>query len=160
MAFGLTGAPGTFQGAMNCTLEKFVLVFFDDILVYSKTFEEHLVHLQQVFQWLSDDQWKLKLSKCKFAQKSIAYLGHVISANGVATDPQKVQPIQDWHIPTTIKEVRGFLGLAGYYRKYVKGFGVMAKPLTQLLCKDTPFVWTAVHTSAFQQLKHALSGVA
>jgi hypothetical protein len=92
MAFGLTGAPGTFQGAMNCTLapglRKFVLVFFDDILVYSRTYEEHLI--QQVFNWLQQDHWYLKLSKCKFAQQSISYLGHVINANGVSTDPSKV----------------------------------------------------------------------
>lgn len=161
MAFGLTGAPGTFQGAMNCTLasglRKFVLVFFDDILVYSRTFEEHLEHLQLVFQWLSADQWQLKLSKCKSAQQSIAYLGHVISADGVSTDPQKVEAIQNWPTPKSVKEVRGLLGLAGYYRKYVRHFGVIAKPLTQLLCKDVPFIWTKAHTDAFELLKKALT---
>jgi hypothetical protein len=94
MAFGLTGAPGTFQGAMNSTLvsglRKFVMVFFDDILVYSRTFEEHLHHLTQVFQWLDKDQWKIKLSKCKFAQREISYLGHIISERGIATDPAKI----------------------------------------------------------------------
>jgi hypothetical protein len=85
--------------------------------VYSRTYEEHLI--QQVFNWLQQDHWYLKLSKCKFAQQSISYLGHVINANGVSTDPSKVQAIQDWPVPKTVKEVRGFLGLAGYYRKYV-----------------------------------------
>jgi hypothetical protein len=161
MAFGLTGAPGTFQGAMNNTLapglRKFVIVFFDDILVYSKTYEEHLSHLEQVFIWLQQDKWHSKLSKCKFAQEAISYLGHVISAQGVSTDPKKIQAVQDWPQPRTVKEVRGFLGLAGYYRKFVKDFGVIAKPLTKLLCKDVPFIWTDIHGQAFIQLKHALS---
>jgi hypothetical protein len=94
MAFGLTGAPGTFQGAMNVTLapglRRFVLVFFDDILVYSRCLEEHVSHLRLVFEWLRRDQWKLKMSKCNFALQSIHYLGHVISGQGVATDPAKV----------------------------------------------------------------------
>ena len=94
MAFGLTGAPGTFQAAMNCTLaprlRKFVLVFFDDILIYSRTLAEHIDHLSQVLSWLRRDSWKLKLSKCFFAQRSVAYLGHVLSSDGVATDPSKV----------------------------------------------------------------------
>jgi len=161
MAFGLTGAPGTFQGAMNSTLapglRKFVIVFFDDILVYNKTKEDHLIHLQQVFQWLSQDQWKLKFSKCKFAQQSISYLGHVISVVGISTDPSKIKAIQDWPTPKNVKEVRGFLGLAGYYRQFVKHFGMLAKPLTQLLCKDTPFHWTEVHDEAFLLLKQALT---
>ena len=94
MAFGLTGAPRTFQGAMNATLaprlRRFVIVFFDDILIYSRTFEEHVQHVAAVFQWLAADQWKLKLSKCKFAQHSVSYLGHVISSVGLATDSAKV----------------------------------------------------------------------
>jgi hypothetical protein len=100
MAFSLTGAAGTFQGAMNVTLalglRRFVLVFFDDILVYNRSLEEHIDHLHQVFQWLQADQWKLKLTKCKFDYESIAYLGHMISATRVSTDPSKVQAIVDW----------------------------------------------------------------
>ena len=98
MAFGLmVGAPGTFQGAMDATLALglrcFVIVFFDDILVYIKTYEEHLSHLSQVFQWLSADQWKIKLSKCQFAKRSVSYLGHVISEKGLSTDPAKIHAI-------------------------------------------------------------------
>jgi hypothetical protein len=107
MASGLTSAPGTFQGAMNATLSpglrKFVIVFFDDILVYSPSLEAHLSHLRQVFEWLRADKWKLKLSKCRFACESISYLGHVISAVGLSTDSAKLQAIQDWPVPQSVK---------------------------------------------------------
>jgi hypothetical protein len=153
MAFGLTGAPGTFQLAMNSTLapglQRFVLVFFDDILIYSRTFEEHLQHLALVFAWLKADQWKVKLSKCTFAQRSISYLGHIISEARVATDPDKVRAITEWPIPTNVRALRGFLGLAGYYRKFVCHFGIMSHPLNDLLKKDALFMWTSVHDSAF-----------
>jgi transposase InsO family protein len=161
MAFGLTGAPGTFQGAMNCTLapglRKFVLVFFDDILVYSTSLDEHIDHLRHVFSWLRHDSWKLKLTKCSFAQRSVAYLGHVLSAAGVATDPSKVQAILDWPVPTSVRALRGFLGLAGYYRKFVRHFGIIAQPLTELLKKDAPFNWTPSQQTAFTALQAALS---
>jgi hypothetical protein len=161
MAFGLTGAPGTFQGAMNVTLSpglrKFILVFFDDILIYSRTYEEHIKHLALVMQWLSDDSWKIKFSKCKFAQTSIAYLGHVISGQGVSTDSSKIQAIINWPLPKTVRDVRGFLGIAGYYRKFVRHFGIIARPLHDLLRKDVPFQWTDAHHQAFHSLKHALT---
>lgn len=141
MPFGLNGAPGTFQDAMNSTLapflRKFILVFFDDILVFSPSYADHLNHLQLVFQQLHDHDWKIKLSKCEFAQRSITYLGHVISEAGVATDPQKVSAVVHWPAPSSVKELRGFLGLAGYYRKFVRNFGIIAKPLTELLKKNS-----------------------
>jgi hypothetical protein len=140
MAFGLTEAPGTFQRAMNTTLapvlRKCALVFFDDILVYSATLDDHLRHLQQVFELLEVDQWKIKLSKCTFAQNQVSYLGHLISIHGVATNSSKITAIADWPAPKNIKELRSFLGLAGYYRKFVKNFGIICRPLTQLLKKD------------------------
>jgi hypothetical protein len=95
----------------------------------------------------------LKFSKCKFAQTSISYLGHVISADGISIDPVKIQAIQNWPTSLRAKDVRGFLGLAGYYRKFVKHLGIISKPLTTLLCKDTPFSWSAIHEAAFTQLK-------
>ncbi|WVZ88557.1 hypothetical protein U9M48_035065 [Paspalum notatum var. saurae] len=154
MAFGLTGAPGTFQAAMNTTLapylRKFVFVFFDDILIYSRTEQDHMRHLRLVFELLAGDQWKLKLSKCSFAQRQISYLGHVISGNGVATDPQKIAAIASWSSPTNAKELRSFLG------KFVRHFGVISKPLFDLLKKNTIFVWTHIHEQAFATLKHAL----
>ena len=160
MSFGLTGAPGTFQGAMNTTLHpclrKFALVFFDDILIYSKSLEEHLQHVRIVFQLLTKDQWHLKLSKCVFAQTSISYLGHIISGAGVGTDPSKLTAIANWPTPSSVKELRSFLGLAGYYRRFVRHFGIISKPLTALLRKHSLFVWTQDHVVAFQTLKEAL----
>jgi hypothetical protein len=157
MAFGLTGAPGTFQEAMNSTLSpylrKFVLVFFYDILIYSKTYEDHVQHICLVLELLDKDQWKVKFSKCTFAQREIAYLGHVISEAGVGTDPSKIAAIAHWPSPTNTKELRSFLGLAGYYRKFVRHFGVISKPLTELLKKHTLFVWTPAHEKSFVALK-------
>lgn len=160
MSFGLTGAPNTFQGAMNCTLHpllrKCALVFFDDILVYSPTMEAHVQDLHVVLDLLSIDQSKLKLSKCRFAKSSISYLGHVISAEGVATDPSRVADVQNWLVPQDLKQLHSFLGLVGYYRKFVQGFAIIACPLTDLLKKGSIFIWTATHSSAFEALKAAL----
>lgn len=125
---------------MNATLSpllrKCVLVFLDDILIYSATWENHLTHIESVLQLLHQDGWKVKPSKFTFAQWTIAYLGHVISADGVATDPSKISAIQAWPTPTTVKELRSFLGLSGYYRKFVRHYGIISKPLTNLLKKD------------------------
>jgi hypothetical protein len=161
MAFGLTGAPGTFQRAMNHTLSpllrKCALVFFDDILVYSDSLESHVQHLHQVFSLLAQDQWKVKRSKCSFAQSSVSYLGHVVSKDGVATDPGKIQAISSWPVPCSLKDLRSFLGLAGYYRKFIHHFGVICQPLTQLLKKGVHFIWTSEHDTAFSALKQALT---
>jgi hypothetical protein len=119
-------------------LRKSAIIFFDDILVYSKTFEEHLIHLQQVLQLLATHQWKVKLSKCLFVQHSIACLGYVVSAQGVSTDPSKIVDIQQWPVPTILKELRGFLGISGYYRKFVRQYGVISQPLMHLLRKGVP----------------------
>jgi hypothetical protein len=161
MSFGLTGAPATFQSAMNRILSSFLrkcaLVFFDDILVYSPTWEAHLAHLELVLQLLARDNWQVRLPKCTFGREQIAYLGHVISSAGVATDPAKVAAISSWPVSSSCKELRGFLGLAGYYRKFVRNFGLLAKPLTSLLKKHSVFVWTSVQESAFVALKQALT---
>lgn len=149
-----------FQGAMNKTLHlllrRYVLIFFDDILIYSKTFEDHLVHLHQVLTLLARDKWQVKLSKCRFAQQQVSYLGHVVSSAGVATDPLKIQSIKDWSLPQDAKQLCSFLCLAGYYRKFVRHFAVIARPLSDLLKKGTLFVWTANHTTTFKTLQHAL----
>jgi hypothetical protein len=121
MPFGLTNAPATFQANMNTVfaplLRKHVLVFVDDILIYIQSLEEHMEHLREVFRIFRDQKFYLKLSKCSFAQQSLEYLGHIISAKGVATDPAKIQAVQNWPVPIDIRQLRGFLGLSWYYRR-------------------------------------------
>jgi hypothetical protein len=160
MAFGLCNAPATFQALMNDVLRpflrRFVLVFFDDILIYSKTWEEHLHHLRIVLSELQRHHLFVKRSKCAFGARSVAYLGHVISAAGVAMDPAKVQAIFDWPVPRSARAVRGFLGLAGYYRKFVHNYGTVAAPLTALLKKDG-FAWDDQAAAAFGALKAAIT---
>lgn len=137
-------------------LRRCALVFFDDILVYSPTLEAHLQHLSTVLQLLQQDQWKVKLSKCAFAQTSVSYLGHIISGQGVVMDPTKVEVIQQWPTPANTKELRSFLGLAGFYRKFVQHYGIISKPLTELLKKHSLFAWTTDHQTTFDTLKNAL----
>lgn len=136
-------------------LRDYVLVFFDDILVYSSSLAEHLRHLEVVLTKLQEHQLKVKLSKCSFGTPSVEYLGHIISAKGVSVDPSKVRAIQQWEKPKTLKGLREFLGLAGYYRKFVRNFSSIAKPLTNML-KNDGFVWTSAAEDAFDKLKRAL----
>lgn len=159
MPFGLTNAPATFQCLMNDILSTFlrksVMVFMDDILIYSPSLEAHAQHLRAVLQQLQTHQIFLKKTKCSFAQLQIEYLGHLISGAGVATDPVKTEAMQNWPIPTCITELRAFLGLTGYYRRFIKGYGVLVKPLTDLLRKNS-FIWSDTATQAFNALKHAM----
>jgi transposase InsO family protein len=160
MAFGLSGAPATFLKAMNTTLHpllrKCVLVFFDDILIFSHTEAEHLEHIRMVLELLRKDQWQVKMSKSSFMQRELKYLGHVISASGVAIDPEKIMAVRQWPVPRSAKDVRSFLGLAGYYRRFVRHFGILARPLTELLKKGVPFHWTDLQSRSFEALKDAL----
>lgn len=116
-------------------LSKFALVFFNDILVYSKDLESHLEHLQEIFKVMRQRHLYAKMSKCKFVTTEVVYLGHVISKQGVAVDQTKIEFMLNWSQPTTVKRLRGFLSLTGYYRKFIKGYGTNAKPLTKLLEK-------------------------
>jgi hypothetical protein len=137
-------------------MRKFMLVFMDDILVFSKTLEDHIEHLRVVFQILSDNQLFIKFSKCTFVQQQLSYLGHIISHEGVATDPAKTEAMQHWLVPTNFTELRGFLGLTRYYRKFVRDYGSLARPLTNLLHHKV-FSWTEAAHIAFDKLKHAMS---
>ncbi|SPT16744.1 unnamed protein product [Triticum aestivum] len=160
MPFGLTNAPATFQALMNDVLRpylrRFVLVFFDDILIYIASWAEHLQHVAIVFNELRAHHLHLKRSKCSFGTPSVAYLDHVISADGVAMDADKVAAVAAWPTPHSPRALRGFLGLAGYYRKFIREFGLIASPLTRLLRRDA-FAWDEEATTAFEALKGALT---
>jgi hypothetical protein len=159
MPFGLTNAPSTFQTLMNEVLKplirKCVLVFFDDILIFSKSWAEHLQHVKQVFQLLRKHKLALKRSKCSFAAHSMAYLGHIISNQGVAMDPSKVDEVESWPRTQSLRALRRFLGLTGYYRKFIAGYGAVAAPLTALLKREA-FKWSKEAEEAFSQLKQSL----
>ncbi|KAK8649525.1 hypothetical protein V6N13_130253 [Hibiscus sabdariffa] len=161
MPFGLTNAPAAFMDLMNRIfkpyLNKFVVVFIYDILIYSHNKDEHAEHLWIVLQTLRERQLYAKFSKCEFWLSEVAFLGHIISANVIMADPKKVQTILDWRPPRNVSEVRSFLGLAGYYRRFVKGFSAIALPLTKLLQKDQAFECSEDRQRSFDQLKQALT---
>ena len=140
----------------SLSLRKFVLIFFDDILVYSKDLPTHILHLKSVLQVLFDHKLFAKRSKCTFACYKVEYLGHIIFGHGVRTNPKKTQAMLDWPIPKIVKALRGFLGLICYYKKFIKGYGSIAAPLTDLL-KNDAFEWTDQADQAFQNLKQAVS---
>ncbi|KAL0562069.1 hypothetical protein IC582_002519 [Cucumis melo] len=160
MSFGLTNAPAVFMDLMNRVfrefLDTFVIVFIDDILIYSKTEAEHEKHLRMVLQTLRDNKLYAKFSKCEFWLKQVSFLGHVVSKAGVSVDPAKIEAVTGWTRPSTVSEVRSFLGLAGYYRRFVENFSRIATPLTQLTRKGAPFVWSKACEDSFQTLKQKL----
>jgi hypothetical protein len=159
--FGLSNAPVVFMCLMNGVfrdyLDKFVIVFLDDILVYSKLEEEHEQHLRMVLQVLREHQLYAKLSKCSFYQEQIHYLGHIISKDGIVVDPEKIEAIREWSVPKNVTEVRSFMGLAGYYRRFIAGFSRIAHPITSLQRKEKKFQWTEDCERSFQQLKQLLT---
>jgi hypothetical protein len=161
MSFELTNALGYFMYLMNSVfmpeLDKFVVVFIDDILVYSKTEDEHTKHLHTVLQRLRDHHLYAKFSKCDFWLREIKFLGHTISQDGIAVDPKKVQEVMDWKPPTTVRQIRSFLGLAGYYRRFIPDFSGIAKLMTELLKKGVKFDWGQKCEDAFHTLRWHLT---
>jgi hypothetical protein len=161
MSFGWTNAPAFFMHLMNKVfmdyLDTFVVIFIDDILIYSKSEAEHGKHLRLVLQRLREHKLYAKLSKCEFLIDEVPFLGHVISKGGIVVDPGKVKDVLDWVVPQTVKEVRSFLGLAAYYRRFIENFSKIAKPLTSLLEKGVDFSWTDERQKAFEELKKRLT---
>lgn len=160
MSFGLMNGPATIQSLMNevfqSFLRKFVLVFFDEILIFSSTMEEHVIHVEEVFKVIEKHKLFANRKMFAFGQQQVEYLGHCISEHGVSTDPQKIESVVKWPTPRVVRDVRGFLGLTGYYRRFVQGYGMLAKPLTELLKKEQ-FLWSHEAQTVFECLKMAMT---
>ncbi|CAI7846074.1 unnamed protein product [Closterium sp. NIES-53] len=161
MPFGLTNAPATFQAEMNHILrpllDECVVVYLDDILIYSRDMKQHIKHLRRVFEILRREKFYVKLSKSEFALKKVQFLGHMVSAQGVHVDPKKIEAVRTWKTPENMKELQQFLGFANYYNRFVPQYAKIATPLTNLLKKNTPFKWEDVHQQAMEQLETALT---
>ena len=160
LPFGLTNAPATFMHLMHSIfreqLDDFIVIFLDDILVYSRDLVSHVAHVCKTLEILRQHHLYSKVSKCSFFQSSVEYLGHVVSDKGLSPDPAKVQAVSNWKMPTNVSEIRSFLGLAGYYCRYIPDFAKIAAPLTNLMRKHTPFTWSLREGEAFRALKTAL----
>jgi hypothetical protein len=157
ISFGLTNTPAYFMYFMNKVfmeyLDKFVVVFIDDILVFSRSGEEHEEHLRLVLQKLREHQLYAKFSKCDFWLKEVSFLGHIITDGGIAVDPSKVRDVLDWSPPKNVLKIRSFLGLVGYYCRFIKGFYKIVKPLTTLLEKGKEFKWDEKCQASFDEFK-------
>jgi hypothetical protein len=161
MSFGLTNAPVYIMYLMNKVfmdyLDKFMVVFIDDILIFSKNEEEHDEHLRFILQKLRENQLYAMLNKCEFWLKEVSFLGHIISEGGISVDPSKVKDVLSWNTPQSVSDIRSFLGLAGYYKRFIEGFSKISKPVTKLLEKGKTFEWTPKHETNFQELKKRLT---
>jgi len=161
MPFELKNAPAAFMDLMNRVfkeyLDKFVIVFIDDILIYSKSIQEHEQHLRMVLETLRRNQLYAKFTKCEFWLEKVHFLGHVVSKEGISVDPTKVEAVSTWPVPKNVTDIRSFLGLAGYYRCFVEGFSKIAAPLTALTRKGKKFEWTQKCEENFQELKRKLT---
>jgi len=161
LPFGLTNAPATFMRLMNDVfadlLDECVIIYLDDILIYSQDEKSHMEHLRMVFDRLRKEKLYVKAKKCSFMKSEIEFLGHVVSADGIRTDPNKIKAIEEWPTPKNAAELRSFLGLAGFYQKFVKNFSRISQPLTSLLQKDWPFSWDKEQETSFKELKKALT---
>ena len=158
--FGVTNAPAQFMNLMNdvlrAYLDEFVLVFLDDILVYSDTVADHAEHLRKVFTKLRDHHLFAKASKCEILAPTVEFLGNQITPQGMKPTEEKLRAVKEWEVPTSVKGVRSFLGFANYYRRFVFKFAEVAHPLTDLTKKDVAWQWGPTEQRAFQQLKQAL----
>ncbi|GBG89583.1 hypothetical protein CBR_g49372 [Chara braunii] len=163
MPFGLTNAPATFQAAMttefSAMLDRFVLVYLDDILVYSRTLEEHLEHLRRVLETLRSARYKANHDKCEFVRQELEYLGHLVSPKGIRPLADKIQAIQEWPEPKNVTDVRSFIGLDGYYQHFVKGYSKIAANLSKLQSEEQPFDFDDDARHSFETLKAALLSV-
>jgi len=161
MPFGLTNVSAMFMDLMNRLfwpyLDQYIVVFVDYILVYSNSYLEHEQHLRVVLQTLRENQLYAKLDKCEFWLKEVVFLGHVISAEGIFVDPRKVEAVLKLERPTNMAEIRSFLGLAGYYRRFIEGFSTISSPLTKLTRKEVRFVWSEECEASFRELKERLT---
>ena len=161
LAFGLTNAPATFQYAMNqlfaSQLGKYVCVYLDDIFIFSKNAAEHEEHLKEVLKILEQNKFYAKLSKCDFNRSELLYLGHIVGAYGIRVDPAEIAAVSSWPVPKDLLEMRSFLGLTNYFKKFVQGYATRCRPLTNLTGKSVPFVWTAECNAAFNGLKQDLT---
>ena len=160
LPFGLCNSPATFQRLMTHILRglewSICLVYIDDLIIFSRTFDEHLTHLEQVFKRLREANVRLKPSKCHFVKPQVEYLGHVVSKDGLSPNPDKIKAVRDFPIPTNTTGVKAFLGLCNYYRRFIKGFAQIAAPLNRLTSKNVPFQWTNDCQQALDHLKQAL----
>ncbi|GJR20134.1 putative reverse transcriptase domain-containing protein [Tanacetum coccineum] len=160
MPFGLTNTPAVFMDLMNrvCKpyLDKFVIVFIDDILIYSRNKKDHEEHLKLILELLKKEELYTKFSKCEFWIPKAQFLGHVIDIKGIHVDPAKIESIKDWASPKNATEIRQFLGLAGYYRRFIKGFSKITKPMTKLTQKNVKFDWGEKEEAVFQLIKQKL----
>ena len=157
MPFGLCNAPATFQRLMNHVYQgiayKYVVVYLDDTNVFSRTFDDHIKHLREVFIRIRKAGLKLNIEKCNFWMKRLPFLGHIIEEKGISPDPDKIVAVQNIQPPSSVTQLRSFLGLAGYYRRFIQNFSSIAQPLNQLLHKDNPYEWSPKCQKAFEELK-------
>jgi hypothetical protein len=161
MPFRLTNAPSTFMRLMKHVLRafigKFVVVYFDDILIYSKSLDEHVEHIRYVLVVLQEQKLNANLEKCTFCTDKVVFLGFVVSGQGVEVDEEKIKAVRDWMPPQNVSQVRSFLGLAGFYQRFVKDFNTVAAPIIELTKKEVPFKWGEAQHKAFDELKTKLT---
>ena len=160
MPFGLTGAPSTFQREMNKFLfpfiGEFVYVFIDDVLIYSKSIEEHLVHIKQVLEVFKENKLKINIEKCHFLQTEVDVLGRKLNTQGLSPMESKITAIKKWEAPSSLHELRSFLGAIGYYRDFIPKYAQITSPLCKLLKKNTKYVWNKEQQESFELLKEKL----